>query len=61
MQGVKVKLVPNIDIDHQKLNFEDLGITYSEWTKLDDLDRRLLLLDNIVENIYSYIESMIEY
>ena len=61
MQGVKVRLVPNIDIDHQKLDFEDLGVTYSEWAKLSEDDKRMLVLETIVDNIHSLVESMIEF
>ena len=61
MQGIKVTLAPNIETDHQKFAFDELGITYFEWTEMSDDDKRMLVLENIVENICSHLDSMEEY
>ena len=61
MEGIIVKLVPNQEIDYQAFTFDELGITYFEWSKMSDDDKRILVLENIMENICSYIDSMEEY
>ena len=61
MEGIKVKLVPNQETDYQAFRFDELGITCFEWSKMSNDDKRILVLENIMENICSYIESMEEY
>ena len=48
MEGIKVTLVPNIENDYQSFCFDELGITYFEWTKLSEDDKRLLVLGSIM-------------
>lgn len=61
MEGIKVTLVPNQEIDYQAFRFDELGITYFEWSKMSQNDKRLLVLENIMENICSFIDSIEEY
>jgi len=61
MEGIKVSLVPNQETDCQSFSFNDLGLTYFEWTKMSDDDKRILILDNIMENICSFVDSFEEY
>lgn len=61
MEGIKVTLVPNQETDNQSFRFDELGVTYFEWTKMSEDDKRILVLENIAENICSYIDSMSEY
>jgi len=61
MEGIKVKLVPNQETDNQAFRFDELGITCFEWSKMSNDDKRILVLENIMENICSYVESMEEY
>jgi len=61
MEGIKVELVPNQETDYQSFSFEELGVTYFEWSKMSDDDKKILVLENIVENICSHIDSMEEY
>lgn len=58
MEGIKITLVPNLHRDYQSLTFEDLGVTFEEWTKMDEEDQRILILENIAENIYSSVEDI---
>ena len=61
MEGIKATLVPNQETDCQSFTFNDLGLTYFEWTKMSEYDKRMLVLENIMENICSHIDSMEEY
>lgn len=61
MEGIKVTLVPNQETDYQAFRFDELGITYFEWTKMSEDDKRMLVLENIMENICSHVDSMEEY
>ena len=36
MEGIKVTLVPNQETDYQSFRFDELGITYFEWTKMSE-------------------------
>lgn len=60
MKQIKVRLVPNQENDIQTFSFEDLGITHFEWSKMNDGDKRMLVLENITENICSFIDSIDE-
>lgn len=61
MEGVEVTLVPNIEKDHQAFRFDELGISYFEWSKMSQSEKRMVILENIAENIHSFVESMEEY
>ena len=61
MEGIKVTLVPNQEPDYQAFRFDELGITHFEWTKMNEDDKRMLVLENIMENICSHVDSMEEY
>jgi hypothetical protein len=61
MQGIKVTLVPNQETDRQAFSFDDLGVTYFEWKMMSESDKRILILENIMENICSYIDIIEEY
>ena len=61
MEGVKATLVPNQEKDYQSFTFEDLGLTYIEWSKMDEDEKRMVVLVHIMENICSHIDSMEEY
>jgi hypothetical protein len=61
MEGIKVTLVPNQEVDYQAFRFDELGITYFEWSKMSEDDKRMLVLENIMENIYSHVDSIYEY
>jgi len=61
MEGIKVTLVPNQETDCQAFRFDELGITYFEWSKMSEDDKRILVLENIMENICSHVDSMEEY
>ena len=61
MEGIKATLVPNQETDYQSFTFEDLGLNYLEWSKMDEDEKRAVVLDNIMENICSHIDSMKEY
>ena len=61
MEGIKVKLVPNQETDYQAFRFDELEITYFEWSKMSEDDKRMLVLENIMENISSHVDSMEEY
>ena len=61
MEGIKATLVPNQETDYQAFRFDELGLTYFEWTKMSEYDKRMLVLENITENICSYIDSIEEY
>lgn len=61
MEGIKVTLVPNQETDYQAFRFDELDITYFEWSKMSEDDKRMLVLENIMENICSHIDSMEEY
>lgn len=61
MEGIKVTLVPNIEKDYQAFRFDELGITYFEWRKMSEDDRRILILENIIENICSCVDDIEEY
>jgi hypothetical protein len=61
MEGIKVTLVPNQEVDYQAFRFDELGITYFEWSKMSEDDKRMLVLGNIMENICSHVDSIYEY
>lgn len=61
MEGIKVTLEPNMNKDYQAFTFDDLGITYFEWSKMSEDDQRILILENIVENICSCVGEVEEY
>ena len=61
MEGIKVTLAPNQESDIQSFSFEDLGFTYFQWTKMDEDEKRLIVLESIMENICSHIDSIEEY
>ncbi|HMA79033.1 MAG TPA: hypothetical protein VKP88_07975 [Candidatus Paceibacterota bacterium] len=61
MEGIKVILIPSQDTDYQSFRFDELGVTYFEWTKMSEDDKRMLVLENIMENIFSLVDSMEEY
>jgi hypothetical protein len=61
MKGIRTVLVPTIDTDYQSFTFEELGVTFSEWSKLSEDDKKYLVLDSIMENIHSFVDSIEEY
>ena len=61
MEGIKVTLAPNIEKDYQAFSFDELCITYFEWSKMSEDDKRILVLENIMENICSFIDDIEEY
>jgi hypothetical protein len=63
MKGIRTVLVPTLDFDYQSFTFEELGVTYSEWSKLSEDGKKYLVLDNrfFMENIRSFIDSIEEY
>ena len=61
MEGVKATLVPNQETDYQSFTFEDLGTTHLDWSKMSDDDKIMLILENIGENICSFVDSIEEY
>jgi len=61
MEGVKVTLLPSQETDEQSFSFEELGVSYLEWSKLSGERKMILVLDNIVENICSDVDYMSEY
>jgi len=61
MQGIKATLVPNQETDYQAFSFDELGLTYFEWKTMCEADKRILILENIMENICSHIDIIEEY
>ena len=52
MEGIKVTLVPNQETDYQAFRFDELGVTYFEWSKMSEDDKITLGIIFIIVFIF---------